>query len=152
MGAEIHSTASHWFRQSDKGKGIRLDGDQMDLLNAIGVGALLREALEFEINPRDFPDVVAVRCRTCRQAADPSVYFIQLGDAGPIKIGYSTTPVKRLWALQTSHPDTLAIRALLPGPQANEKTLHRFYEREHVRGEWYRPSLRLRAFIEELAL
>lgn len=37
--------ASHWFRQTDKGKGVRLDAGQMDLLNAIGVGQLIAEAM-----------------------------------------------------------------------------------------------------------
>ena len=45
MGAELPSTATHWFRQTEKRKGIRLDADQMDLLNAIGVGGVIAEAL-----------------------------------------------------------------------------------------------------------
>jgi hypothetical protein len=44
-GAELPDTAQHWFRQTDKGKGIRLDGGQLDLLNAIGVGKVIADAL-----------------------------------------------------------------------------------------------------------
>jgi len=37
----ILDVSRHWARQSDKGKGIRLEADAVDLLNAIGVGELI---------------------------------------------------------------------------------------------------------------
>jgi hypothetical protein len=41
--------ARHWFRQTDKGKGLRLDQAELDLLNAMGVGRLIADSLaEFQ--------------------------------------------------------------------------------------------------------
>lgn len=37
--------ARHWFRQTEIGRGVRLDAEQMDVLNAIGVGQLIAEAV-----------------------------------------------------------------------------------------------------------
>src|SRR3990167_1531625 len=41
--------ARHWLSQTEKGKGIRLDADAMDILNAIGFGELLAtEAAKYQ--------------------------------------------------------------------------------------------------------
>ena len=37
----IADLARHWTRQTDKGKGIRIEADALDVLNAIGVGQLI---------------------------------------------------------------------------------------------------------------
>ncbi|QEH81032.1 hypothetical protein EIK56_24240 [Sphingomonas sp. C8-2] len=34
--------ARHWSRQTEKGKGIRIEADALDVLNAIGVGELIQ--------------------------------------------------------------------------------------------------------------
>lgn len=39
--AALPDLLRHWARQSQIGKGIRLDAEQLDLLNAIGVGELI---------------------------------------------------------------------------------------------------------------
>lgn len=151
MPADLRDLDRRLSRHLETRRAILLSADEVRLLNSVGVGAMLKEALEFHQNPRDFPDVEIDRCPDCGQVGEAGVYFIQLGADGPIKIGYSVTPQKRLWGLQTSHPETLNLLATIPGPQSNEAALHRFYEREHLRGEWFRPSLRLRAYVEELA-
>jgi hypothetical protein len=33
--------ARHWLRQTELGRGLRLEADQLDLLNAIGVGDII---------------------------------------------------------------------------------------------------------------
>lgn len=42
---DIADLSRHWARQSQTGKGIRLEATDVDLLNAIGVGELLLTAL-----------------------------------------------------------------------------------------------------------
>jgi hypothetical protein len=147
MPTGLPPTAQHWFRQTDKGKGIRLDAGQVDLLNAIGVGQLIREHAEFAANPRDFP----LLPETQNLPWTPRVYFIQAGDEGPIKIGISGSPVGRVSALQVSVAEKLRLLAHIPGGRPCEMALHKFYRRERIRGEWFRPSLRLAAFIAEIA-
>lgn len=38
---DLTDIARHWLRQTQLGKGLRLDGEQLDLLNAIGVGDII---------------------------------------------------------------------------------------------------------------
>ncbi|WP_158014139.1 hypothetical protein [Sphingomonas sanxanigenens] len=40
--ATLIDLARHWARQTQKGKGIRIEGADLDLLNAIGVGEMIQ--------------------------------------------------------------------------------------------------------------
>ncbi len=140
--------ARRMSRAIEADQGIDLDSADVALLASIGATALIDEAAEFEINPRDFPVLeIGSFCPDC----SPWVYFMQAGEAGPIKIGLTVNLKQRLTEHQTSNPERLAIHAAIAGPPSNERVLHRFYKREWIRGEWFRPSLRLRAFVDHVA-
>jgi hypothetical protein len=64
------------------------------------------------------------------------VYFIGAGD-GPIKIGMSDDPRKRLRTLQTSHHQPLAILAVCEGGRVREGEYHRTFARHRLNGEWF---------------
>lgn len=134
-------------RKIDAGKGIQLTPEDIDQLVASGAFDILQEAAEHEVDPSRYPSVDRREfCPDCCTWC----YLIQAGDEGPIKIGFSRDPHERLIALQTSHPEQLYLRASIAGPASNEAVLHAFYSREHLRGEWFRPSPRLLAFISHL--
>lgn len=63
-------------------------------------------------------------------------YLIQALDGGPVKIGSSRDPKKRLGHLQVGNPDELAIMLLT---DIDEKKLQARYSHLHIRGEWYLP-------------
>lgn len=65
------------------------------------------------------------------------VYFIQARGGGPIKIGYSANPEKRLAALQTASPYDLAILAIRPGSRDDEAALHDRLSAHRLRGDWF---------------
>jgi hypothetical protein len=65
------------------------------------------------------------------------VYFIQEQNDGPIKIGYSARPEKRLSDLQTGNPDQLHLRHVIPGDRQVERQLHRRFEPARIRLEWF---------------
>jgi hypothetical protein len=65
------------------------------------------------------------------------VYFIQSGPDGPVKIGLSNNPGRRLPQLQTGNPDELQLRHVLPGGHSVEERLHRRFEPARIRGEWF---------------
>lgn len=79
------------------------------------------------------------------------VYFIQQGDAGPIKIGFSRDVDSRLIHLQTASPDPLRLLAKLRGGKKHERKLHATFAAHHQRGEWFRPHEDLLSFIRDLA-
>jgi hypothetical protein len=76
------------------------------------------------------------------------VYFIQAGEGGPIKIGYSANPRDRMASLQTASSVRLKLLGVVPGAGANEQALHERFGDLRTNGEWFLPSARLLGFIE----
>lgn len=68
-----------------------------------------------------------------------SLYFIQVGDAGPIKIGRGKNPRKRLAALQTGNPHRLRIVATTPDG-FTEQWWHGKFSHLRMEGEWFEPA------------
>ena len=76
------------------------------------------------------------------------IYFIQSGENGPIKIGYTDNNIQdRLNQLQTANPYHLKLLWYYQGSLQDEKELHGKFEHEHIRGEWFHPSRKLLDFI-----
>jgi hypothetical protein len=65
------------------------------------------------------------------------IYFIQDGDDGPVKIGYSNKPDVRLRNLQTGNYRELRLCHVIPGDLSVEKQLHQRFEPARIRGEWF---------------
>lgn len=81
------------------------------------------------------------------------VYFVQLGDDGPIKIGRAGEPRKRLSALQVGNPTELVLRDVVPGDLVLEKALHQRFEPARIRGEWFGAEFLalIRVYAESIA-
>lgn len=81
------------------------------------------------------------------------VYFIQNGDQGRVKIGFSERHAFRLSTLQGATPDALTLIGTIPGNAKLEKKMHeRFKEqRIHPRREWFRVEGKLAAFLKTLS-
>ena len=67
------------------------------------------------------------------------IYFIR-SETGAIKIGFSTTPERRLSAMQTGSPVRLELLAVMPGTKQDERRLHARFKAQRGRGEWFSPS------------
>lgn len=78
------------------------------------------------------------------------IYFIQQGEDGPIKIGYSTNPRKRLDKLSTASPYPLRMLKIVPGGPALERQLHNRFSHSQLEGEWFKPTEELLEFIQNL--
>lgn len=79
------------------------------------------------------------------------VYFIQAGDDGPIKIGWtaSSNVEKRLRGLQTGNPHRLYLRATVSGTLYSEQMLQRLLGNSRLEGEWFKADAPgLTEFIE----
>lgn len=78
------------------------------------------------------------------------VYFMKpIGQDGPVKIGCSKHPGKRLADIATWSPIPLEILAMVPGTCADEQFLHGVFFSDHLHREWFRPSATLSAVIEK---
>lgn len=79
-----------------------------------------------------------------------NVYFVQGPDAGFIKIGYATGhPDRRFGVLQAYSPVLLKKLAVIPGPKAFERELHRRFAHLRRHYEWFEPAADLLGFIAD---
>lgn len=77
-----------------------------------------------------------------------AIYFIQCGEKGPIKIGYTNKKVKeRMAELQTACPYELILLWIYRGSDYTEELIHEKLKHEHIRGEWFRPGKDVLNFI-----
>lgn len=75
-----------------------------------------------------------------RQNSQGHVYFIQAGDRGPIKIGWSGDVGRRLGELQTANAARLVLLGFVPGTLEDERLWHVRFAEERLEAEWFRPS------------
>lgn len=67
------------------------------------------------------------------------IYAIRAGHTGPVKIGITNSPAKRLATLQQANSDTLRGLACWRDFPFVEKQLHAEFQHARIRGEWFRP-------------
>jgi hypothetical protein len=77
-----------------------------------------------------------------------TVYFFQLGDSGPIKIGVARSFERRLAVVETHSPYPVRILLTMPGSYRLERELHERFRAHHLRREWFQPAPELLAFID----
>lgn len=65
------------------------------------------------------------------------IYFIEMGDGGPIKIGYAADPDKRLKQLQVGCPVELHLIGEMRGSREDEQALHVRFDAGRGSGEWF---------------
>ena len=69
-----------------------------------------------------------------------SVYFVQAGDGGRIKVGYSPYPKQRIAYLgRFSGPD-IKILAVIEGSRRLEHYIHVHLKGSHAHDEWFEPT------------
>lgn len=78
------------------------------------------------------------------------IYFVQVGAAGPIKIGITKNVKSRFSSLQVGHPEPLRLLASFEGPPSLERDLHALFRAHRLSGEWFKPVPELLAHIAAL--
>ncbi len=66
-----------------------------------------------------------------------TIYFIQAGELGPVKIGHGTNPRRRLHNLQIGSAEPLRLLGIREGDEEEERHLHQRFAHLHIRGEWF---------------
>lgn len=76
------------------------------------------------------------------------VYFLKPTDFdGPIKIGHSRNPARRMKSFLRSSPFPLELLGFVPGGRPDERFLHACFRDQHSHAEWFRHSPELREAI-----
>lgn len=79
------------------------------------------------------------------------VYFVRpIGLPGPVKIGWSQSPVGRLETLMSWSPFPLEIIGHVPGTMKDEGYLHRCFWQQRSHGEWFHHSSELQVAIDRV--
>lgn len=82
-----------------------------------------------------------------------SVYFIQAGARGPVKIGFTEgSAVNRLKTLQIGAHTDLRLLAVLPETRSYERYLHTIHRPQRIRGEWYRREGQFAVYLRQVAI
>lgn len=77
-----------------------------------------------------------------------SVYFVQAGEGGRIKIGYAGVPERRIAYLgRFSGPD-LKVLAVIEGSARLESYLHQHCKSSHAHDEWFDPTPEVVALVK----
>lgn len=76
-----------------------------------------------------------------------SVYFATCREASAVKIGSSVDPHSRLYEIQVGCPLEILIEAVVPGGVEQERAMHRRFEDDLIRGEWFRLTEMIEAII-----
>jgi hypothetical protein len=104
-----------------------------------------------QVNQRKFEAEMAEKTRremaanrkvdnTKEKDAKGFIYFIQAINGGPVKIGFSICPEKRMSELQTANPYKLDLIGSIKGNVFAEKKLHRHLIHARTFGEWFEPD------------
>lgn len=81
-----------------------------------------------------------------------SIYFLRRKDGtGPIKIGCSSSPNRRLYDFGLWSPYPLELLAQVPGTHEIERKLHRHFADSHSHSEWFFPTPELVEAIRQIA-
>jgi len=82
----------------------------------------------------------------------PYIYFLRpVGASGPVKIGCSEMPARRLQTIARWSPVPLEIAAMVPGGLSIESWLHNRFAASRSHLEWYSATPELTALIREAA-
>jgi len=77
------------------------------------------------------------------------VYFVQSGDDGPIKIGWTQDVERRIAELQTANAHPLRLLGEVPGRMRDEAAMHARFSHLRMEAEWFRNSLEIHVFLKE---
>lgn len=79
------------------------------------------------------------------------MYFLQRGGTGPIKIGISKNPERRIATIQGLCAEPVEILLLLPvNSRQKEQEIHEKFKHLRLKGEWFEPAPDLLDWIREL--
>lgn len=77
------------------------------------------------------------------------VYFVQSGEGGPIKIGWSQDTTRRVAELQTANAHKLVLLGMVPGTMEDEAAMHVHFGHLRMEAEWFQNAPEIHAFIVE---
>lgn len=145
--AKVDAARARLADELRKGRATLNDEQWIAMLAQAGIA--LEEAEEMMQPAPELP-VTAPASAPMLVETSVRVYFIQAIEGGPIKIGMSQNPERRLADLQVGSPVRLRIIGVAVGGQQREAALHRRLAKHRVHGEWFADAPEVMAAIAEV--
>lgn len=79
---------------------------------------------------------------------EPVVYFISTDEGRQVKIGTTHCLRRRLAVLRSNMPTPLRLEAAFPGSYDRERQLHRIFQADRIRGEWFQWTPEMQHLID----
>lgn len=92
--------------------------------------------------------VTANRESKAAHALSIPVYFVQCGDKGLVKIGFTMNFPRRLAELQVSNPEPVRLIGWVRGGRREERRLHAKFAHLRQHAEWFNPGPVLLAYLQ----
>ena len=76
------------------------------------------------------------------------IYFVQVEEDGPIKIGFTSTPIaQKMAALKGTCPFPIRLLGVIQGDFRAESYIFWVLNRDRIHGEWFHPTDRVTTFV-----
>jgi len=80
---------------------------------------------------------------------DGHVYFVESGEDGPIKIGWSQDVERRIAELQVANAHKLNLLGVVPGTMKNEGELHAKFAHIRMEAEWFQNTEEIHEYLRK---
>lgn len=92
------------------------------------------------------PKALKERATSAYYQANRKIYFVQCGDF--VKIGSADHVGSRLDSLTTGNPYPLKLLAAIWGSTTDERRLHRIFQSDRVKGEWFKFDFQIKEYLK----
>jgi len=82
---------------------------------------------------------------------DGHVYFVESGEGGPIKIGWSQNVERRITELQVANAHKLHLLGVVPGTMKKEGELHAKFSHLRMEAEWFQNSPEIHGYLAQFS-
>lgn len=80
---------------------------------------------------------------------DGNVYFVESGEGGPIKIGWSQDVERRIGELQVANAHKLHLLGVVPGTMKKEGELHAKFAHVRMEAEWFQNTEEIHKYLRK---
>ena len=131
----------------DPGTLARINAE-ISRLHQLGRRSTLRALSEGGLHPLALLHDASDPPQVSRRARKLYLYAMRAMPSGNIKIGTTAAPATRLSCIQSAAYEEIELLFAVPCERVDEMVAHGHLSSARIRGEWYRPTLEVLAWVE----
>lgn len=134
---------------TDSKRVLREINDTISYLVRHGLWGPLEDVRDGRIRPIDLLQLYQSDHVPGKHHRECFIYVIRAVSSGNIKIGIAYDPARRVRSIRSANHEQIELIYFFPGNGARERRIHRHLADARVRGEWFRPTDTVLAWIEK---